>query len=94
MPACDERDREGEVRGAGVALGEGHVVDRDVGWRRSSFWIVPRPWLSVILALCVEPVRLTKKVSSGSTVVSPMTGTVIVLVGSPSAKVSWPLVAV
>ena len=37
--------------------------------------------------------RLTWKVSSGSTVVSPLTGTVIVCVVVPGAKLSVPLVA-
>src|SRR5438270_210874 len=55
----------------------------------SSLTIVPRPWLSVIVAL-VALDRLTKKVSSFSTVVSPLTLTVIVLEVWPGVKVSVP----
>ena len=59
----------------------------------SSFTIVPRPWPSRIVALPGLD-RFTTNVSSGSTVVSPMTGTVIVPVVAPAAMVSVPLVAV
>ena len=49
--------------------------------------IVPRPWLSAIVALAGLE-RLMKKVSSASSVVSPLTCTVIVPVVSPGLKVS------
>ena len=61
---------------------------------RSSFWIVPRPWLSAIVALVEAPVRLTKKVSSGSTVGVADDRHGDRLGGSPWAKVSVPVVAV
>src|SRR5262249_14955026 len=47
------------------------------GAQWSSFKIVPRPWPSRISAL-VAPLRLTKKVSSASVFVSPITRMVMV----------------
>src|SRR5437879_12313592 len=58
------------------------------GWV-SSFWIVPVPVPLAIVAL-VAADRVTVKVSSGSNVVSALTGTVIVLLVSAGAKVSVP----
>src|SRR5438034_8488181 len=47
------------------------------GGGASSFWIVPRPSPSEMVAL-VSPESSTKKVSLGSTTVSPHTATVMV----------------
>ena len=51
--------------------------------------MVARPWPSAMSAL-VAPLRLTKNVSSGSAVASPLTWTVMVLLVSPGANVSVP----
>ena len=59
----------------------------------SSLRMVPVPWLSLSVALVGE-VRLTTKVSLGSTTVSPRTGTAMVRVIWPGAKVSVPETAV
>ena len=59
----------------------------------SSLVMVPRPWLSAMVAL-VAPLRLTKKVSFASGTVSAITGTVIVRVVWPGVKLSAPLVLV
>src|SRR5437667_269590 len=61
------------------------------GWV-SSLWIVPVPSASAMVAL-VAPDRLTKKVSLGSNLVSPLTLTVMVLLVSPGLNVSVPLAA-
>jgi hypothetical protein len=55
----------------------------------SSSPIVPTPWPSAIVALTALE-RLTSKVSSASSRVSPLTSTVTVFVVSPVRKVSWP----
>ena len=55
----------------------------------SSFRMVPNPWLMAIVAL-VGLLRFTKKVSSLSASVSPLTRTVTVLLVSPGLKVSVP----
>ena len=57
--------------------------------RGSSSMMVPTPWPSAMVAL-VGLLRLTKKVSFGSPRRSPLTGTVMVLLVSPGAKVSVP----
>jgi len=54
--------------------------------------IVPRPWLSLIVAL-TAPLRSTVKVSSASCFVSPYTVTSTVLDVSPGRKLSVPEVA-
>ena len=58
----------------------------------SSFSMVPRPWASPMAA---PPglLRLTKKVSSGSDVVSPLTVISTVVAVAPSAMVAAPLAA-
>src|SRR2546428_13134699 len=58
----------------------------------SSFVIVPVAELSAIVALAA-PDRLIVSVSSGSTTVSPLTWTSIVLVVSPGGKASVPCTA-
>ena len=60
------------------------------GGGTSSFVIVPSPWASEIVAP-VAPDRLTVNVSSGSTVVSPLTRTVIVAVAWLAAKFTVPV---
>jgi hypothetical protein len=59
----------------------------------SSFVIVPTPWPSLIVAPPVAPDRLTKNVSLGSTVVSPLIVTETVCVLTPLPKESMPAVA-
>ena len=59
----------------------------------SSLVMVPTPWLSEMVAL-VAPLRLTKKVSLASGMVSPITGTVMVCVVVPAVNVSAPEVLV
>ena len=59
----------------------------------SSLVMVPTPWLSLIVALDA-PLRLTKKVSVASGMVSPITGTLMVRVVWPGVKVSVPDVLV
>ena len=59
----------------------------------SSFVIVPTPCASAIVAPTAF-VRFTTNVSFGSTAVSPVTATVIVLLVVPAAKLSVPLPAV
>jgi hypothetical protein len=61
--------------------------------RSSSSVIVPWPVGSLIVA-STEPDRVTVKFSSISSSRSPATGTVIVCVVTPAAKVSVPLVVV
>ena len=56
------------------------------------FWIVPVPTPSARLAFALA-LRFTVKTCSGSWKVSPMIGTVIVLLVSPGAKMSVPEVA-
>src|SRR5262245_9781100 len=63
------------------------------GGAASSLVMVPGPGLSASVALLGVP-RLTKKVSSASLTVSPVTLTVMVLEVSPGAKDSVPLAAV
>ena len=53
----------------------------------SSLTMVPVPWATATVAL-TGLARLTKKVSFGSTVVSPLTVTATVLAVSPAANVS------
>ncbi|NJR16285.1 MAG: hypothetical protein HC785_11580 [Calothrix sp. CSU_2_0] len=55
--------------------------------------IVVTAWAWEIVAL-VASLRLRKKVSSNSSIASPNTWTVMVLLVSPGAKVTVPLVAV
>ncbi len=55
----------------------------------SSFRIVPRPWLSAMVAF-TGLVRLTKSVSSASGVTSPRTVTLTVCVVWPGLKVTVP----
>ena len=59
----------------------------------SSLVMVPRPWLSTIVAL-TAPERFTKNVSFASFSASPTTGTVMVCVVCPGAKVTVPDVVV
>ena len=59
----------------------------------SSSVIVPRAWLSEIVAFAGFE-RLTKKVSCTSLSSSPCTVTVTVFVVSPGAKTTGPLAAV
>ena len=59
----------------------------------SSLVIVPTPFARAIRVPTGFD-RLTAKFSSGSTLVSPRTATVIVLLVSPGAKVAVPLAAV
>ena len=63
---------------------------RRPGALTSSFVIVPCPWPSASVAP-TGPLRLTRKVSFGSTVVSPLTTTAIVLLVWPAAKVRLPV---
>src|SRR3954452_22708846 len=77
--------------GLGVADGVGVGVGIGVG-AGSSLRIVPVPCAFAIWALGAL-LRLTKKVSSGSKVVSPLTSTVIVFDVSLGLKVSVLLVA-
>jgi hypothetical protein len=56
----------------------------------SSSLIVPTPWPSASVALSGGD-RLTKKLSSSSSRTSPLTGTEIVFVVCPAAKVNVPL---
>src|SRR6476646_6803636 len=76
------------VGGGGVAVAVGVGVGDGIG--PSSLVIVPTPWLLAITPL-LGSVRLTKKVSLSSGVVSPTTGTVIVLLTSPGANERVPL---
>ena len=74
-----------EVHTTGTApLGGGVVV--------SSFVIVPCPWPSARVAPDGLE-RLTRNVSFGSTVVSPLTVTLIVLLVCPAVKLSEPVAA-
>ena len=59
----------------------------------SSSWMVPTPWPSEMIAL-VALLRVTVKVSSGSSVVSSFTVTVMNFWVSPGLKVSVPLIGV
>src|SRR5437667_36810 len=58
----------------------------------SSLTIVPAPWLSLIVALTGFE-RLTKNVSLGSNLVSPLTMTVTGWLVTPGANVTVPLAA-
>ena len=69
------------------------VIERSADGATSSFVIVPWPWESAIVAVVDTLLRFTKKVSSDSTVGSPLMVTEIVFVVSPGLKVSVPLVA-
>src|SRR5258708_15527941 len=55
--------------------------------------MVPTPWLRVMTPLLVALVRLTNKVSSGSTMVSPLIVTAIVFEASPAAELQLPVAA-
>ena len=68
------------------------IVGSTGGGVESSLRIVPWPCPSAIVAL-VGPLRLTKNVSSGSTAVSPTTGTLTVPLVWPAGMVRSPLVA-
>ena len=57
----------------------------------SSLLMVPMPWLLTMVPPLVALNRLTKNVSSGSTVVSPLMVTETVLVRSPAAKLTVPV---
>ena len=72
-----------DVHTTGTAPLGGGVVE-------SSFVIVPWPWPSARVAP-TGPVRLTTKVSFGSTVVSPLTTTAIVLLVWPAVKLRLPV---
>src|SRR5436189_277142 len=61
------------------------------GSTTSSLTMVPAPCASVMVAF-VGPLKLTTNVSSGSTVVSPLTVTAIGCVLTPGANVSVPLI--
>jgi hypothetical protein len=60
----------------------------------SSLMMVPVPWLLLIVAPVVAPDRLTKKVSFGSTFVSPLMVTVNVWALTPVANCSVPEIGV
>ena len=97
MPAAAQRAAASVTIGAnasGVRAASGCAGARFPGHEQeplSSLRMVPRPWLSAIGVLALD--RLTKKVSLGSTIRSPLTVTVIVLLVCPPVKVSVPLVA-
>jgi hypothetical protein len=57
--------------------------------RGSSSTMVPIPWPSPTIAL-TGSMRFTENVSAGSASRSPITGTLIVLLVSPAAKVTKP----
>src|SRR5437763_3281411 len=78
-----------EPTGVGLGVADGVGVGVGAG---SSLRIVPVPCAFAIWALGAL-LRLTKKVSSGSKVVSPLTSTVIVFDVSLGLKVSVLLVA-
>ena len=59
------------------------------GGGKSSFVMVPTPWLSVIAAFTGLP-RFTVNVSLASIVVSPFTVTLTGRVGTPGSKVRTP----
>ena len=56
----------------------------------SSLRMVPTPWLRVMTPPLVALLRLTNKVSSGSTMVSPLIVTEIVCEAWPAAKLKVP----
>ena len=57
----------------------------------SSLAMVPTPWLLTMVPPFVALDRLTKNVSLGSTAVSPLMVTEMVLVRSPAAKLKVPV---
>ena len=61
----------------------------EIAGRASSLRMVPTPWPSAIVPRRALD-RLTKNVSSGSKVVSPLTSTVTVLLVSPGRKTTVP----
>ena len=78
---------------AGGVVGGGVVGGGVVGGGVSSFVIVATPVPSATVAF-VTPVTFTEKVSLGSTVVSPFTGTVTAAEVEPGAKLTVFVVAV
>ena len=91
--AAGVADREGGDLGSRVTLCDGDVVDRDVADARRGVVVGDGAdaLASTMVPPLVAPNRLTKNVSSGSTVVSPLMVTEMVLVRSPAAKLTVPV---